>query len=122
MSETEIKSLSTTREKAMLKAVGTVIRDYVSKRLEKLEGLLKQNDDDIRRRIAALEMGRKDVLRYRGVFSYGLQYYPGDVVTCKDTIWFCQGETNGTVQPGECPDWKLMVRRDPKIPKPGGAR
>jgi hypothetical protein len=102
------------REKSLLKAVGTVLRDYVSKRLESVESL--------ERRLAVLEMGRKDALRYRGVFSYGLQYYPGDVVTCKDTIWFCQGETNGTVQPGECPDWKLMVRRDPKIPRPVGTR
>lgn len=100
-------SAATKENAALCKAVAIVVREQV----EQLE-----------RRLAVLELGRKDAVRYRGTFEDGLRYYPGDCVTCKDTIWYAQCETDGTVRPGECPDWKLMVRRDPKIPRPGGGR
>ena len=48
--------------------------------------------DELRGRIALLEEAQ---LRYRGVHDKSAQYNPGDCVTAKGGLWYCEKTTRG---------------------------
>jgi hypothetical protein len=44
---------------------------------------------------ARFEMLEEQALRYRGVHDKSRQYNPGDVVTARGALWFCEKSTRG---------------------------
>jgi len=59
----------------------------------------------LQQRVAELEA--RPQLDYRGIWTEGVDYVPGNLVTHRGTIWFCREATSA--QPGG-PDWQLMVK------------
>lgn len=46
---------------------------------------------------------------YRGVYKSGAEYAHGDTATWDGSSWHCERDTKA--EPGNGPDWKLMVKR-----------
>lgn len=94
--------MTSTELSALLKGLVPGVREFVS-------ALLKTRDarqDALEARITALE-ARKSVT-YRGVFTDGKRYEPGDMVTSDGSVWHCNVETQ--MRPGAGAMWTLAVK------------
>jgi hypothetical protein len=54
------------------------------------------------------ELEARPTLRYMGVFEEGIQYSPGEFVTCSGQVWHCHAPTRNS-PPGN--GWQLAVKR-----------
>jgi hypothetical protein len=86
---------------AIIKAVGTVIRQQVEK--------LASVDEDLRRRIADLEAKVESIPAYAGVYVEGKTYKRGMLCTFDGGMWHAQETT--TSKPATDSTWRLCVRR-----------
>lgn len=72
---------------AIVRAIAAVLLERVEKELAPL-----------RKSIEALE---ENALRYAGLFSRGMSYARGDLVTHAGSVWYTWRETSGGEAPGE---------------------
>jgi hypothetical protein len=92
-----------TAHQAMSRAVGSVMREHLSRIADRLRGMDARLD--------ALEsQARKNLAdAYCGVYREGEYYERGALATHGGGLWLCM-ETNPG-KPGATPGWRLIVKR-----------
>jgi hypothetical protein len=74
-----------------------------------------ETDEDLRQRIASIydRMNAGTIMIYRGTFSPGEVYRPGDTVTSSGALWHCKAAT--AIKPGYTDEsskcWTLATKR-----------